>query len=146
VAPLLGAFKASPVRFRVAGVAPRDRSSRAHRRHGRAPRVPVGTTFRFSASEQGRAAILIERKLPGRMVGTTCVRPTRALRKVRSCARYSRVGTLTRAAVVGVNSLRFNGRIGGEPLRSGDYRATLRVTDSAGNASEPRRIAFTTAR
>ena len=146
VAPLLGTFDATPARFRVAGVARRDRSSRTdHGRNRPRPRVPVGTTFRFSSSEAGQATILIERRLPGRMVGTTCVRPTRALSHARRCALYTRAGSVSRQAVPGVNSFRFDGRIGGKALRPGPYRATLQVTDAAGNASQPRRFAFTTA-
>jgi hypothetical protein len=111
---------------------------------GATPRAAVkkGTSFRYSVSEAGRARFTIQRALPGRKVGRRCVKPTRSLRKKRRCTRYKTVGTLTRNAAAGVNSLAFTGRIGRKALRRGPHRARLVVTDGANNRSTPRSVTF----
>jgi hypothetical protein len=86
-----------------------------------ASRVPVGTTFRFKASEPGSAAIGIQRK-QGR--------------------RWKKLATLRRVARAGVNSVPFSGRLGRKALGPGAYRAVLTTTDAAKNKSKPRRLGF----
>ena len=45
-------------------------------------------------------------------------------------------------AQAGRQSLRFSGRLRGKPLKPGGYRATIVAVDSAGQASDPRRVSF----
>ena len=66
----------------------------------------------------------------------------RAARK-RRCALYRSVGTISRTNLgPGPVKTRFSGRIGARALKPADYRAELVATDTAGNASAPRRLAF----
>jgi len=70
------------------------------------------------------------------------VRPTARLRKARRCTRHRTIGTLSRAAGSGPNSLRFSGRLGKRTLRRGAYRAVITATDAAGNRSARRTARF----
>ena len=66
----------------------------------------------------------------------------RAARK-RRCALYRSIGTISRTDLgPGAVKTRFSGRIGARALKPADYRSELVATDSAGNASAPRRLAF----
>jgi hypothetical protein len=106
-------------------------------------RAKRGTKVSYRSSEAGGARLRIERRRPGFRRGRRCVakRP-RGVRRPRRCTRFVRVGTLTRDAKPGANSVRFSGRIGRRALRRGRYRLTLVVTDAAGNASKPSRVGF----
>jgi hypothetical protein len=134
-APLVTGFKAAPSLFAV-----------ARARTPLAARVPRGTRFRYTLSEQARVTITIQRTLPGRRAGGRCVRPTPRLRVAKRCTRSRTVGTLTRSATKGANSIRFTGRIGSRTLRPGRYRALITATDTAGNRSTPRPARFRVAR
>jgi hypothetical protein len=117
-APVVSGFAVSPKRMRRGRVA----------------------SFRFRLSERATARILIERALPGRLVGRRCVRPTRRLRRNRRCTRFLRAGTITfRNRHAGANRIAFRGRVGRRALGLGSYRATITATDPAGNRSRPRR-------
>jgi hypothetical protein len=90
-----------------------------------ARRAPRGTRFRYRLSEPAKLAIAIEK----------C--------RTRRCTRYRRRGALTRTGQTGANSVRFSGRLGRKALKPGRYRARLRATDAAGNASQRRTLTFT---
>jgi hypothetical protein len=111
-----------------------------------ARRVKRGTRFTFTLSEPARVTIAIERKARGRKAGpgrrARCVKPTPANRKARRCVRFLKVGALSAQAQAGRQSLRFSGRLRGKPLKPGGYRATIVAVDSAGQASDPRRVSF----
>ena len=130
-APLVTGFKAAPSLFAVA-------------RAGTplAARVPRGTRFRYTLSEDARVTTTIQRALPGRRAHGRCMRPAPRLRLARRCTRYRAVGTLKRSATKGANSIRFTGRIGSRTLRPGRYRALITATDTAGNRSTPRTARF----
>jgi hypothetical protein len=134
-APLVTGFKAAPSLFAV-----------ARARTPLAARVPRGTRFRYTLSEDARVITKIQRALPGRRAGGRCVRPTPRLRLARRCSRYRTLGTLKRSATKGANSIRFTGRIGSRTLRPGRYRALITATDTAGNRSTPRTARFRVAR
>jgi hypothetical protein len=106
-------------------------------------RIPRGTTFRYTLSEQAAVAILIERKLPGRRRGRRCERPSSRNAGGRRCTRLQRRRpTLTRAGQAGVNTVPFTGRLGTRALPLGSYRASFTATDAAGNRSRPDRVNF----
>jgi hypothetical protein len=120
-APVVSGFTISPKRFRRESVA----------------------SFRFRLSERATARILIERALPGRLLGRRCVQPTRRLRRNRRCTRFLRAGTITfRNRHAGANRISFRGRVGRRALARGTYRATITANDAAGNRSTPRRAGF----
>ena len=107
-------------------------------------RAHRGSAFQYTISEDATARILIERAAKGLRSGRRCVKPTARLRKrhAKRCVRYTRAGTLTRAAKQGGNRHPFSGRIGRRALKPGRYRATITAADGAGNVSAPRAAKF----
>jgi hypothetical protein len=106
-------------------------------------RAKRGTTFKYRLSENDRVTIAIDRRTRGRKVGKRCRRATGKLRNRRRCARFVRRGKITvRSGKAGANKTRFSGRFKRRALPRGRYRATLVATDSQGQKSKPRRIAF----
>src|SRR3954464_10453100 len=45
----------------------------------------------FASGEPGTAMLVLKRRLPGKRRGSACVKPTRKLRKAKSCARFATV-------------------------------------------------------
>jgi hypothetical protein len=109
---------------------------------GRRRRVPRGTSLRFRLSEAAIVTLGFRRRVAGRRVGGRCVKPTRANRRRKRCARYVAAGSLTRTSILGANRVRFTGRIGRRPLKLGRYRLTARARDVAGNIGVRRTTAF----
>jgi glucose/arabinose dehydrogenase len=105
--------------------------------------VRRGTSFRYSLSEAATVQIRIQRKLPGRRVGSRCRAPSRSNRARPRCTRLRSVGTLTRRAGVGANKTSFTGRLGSRALAAGGYRAVLAATDADGNPARTRTLDFT---
>ena len=109
--------------------------------------VPVtaakrGTTFRYSLSEAARVVFTIHRVRPGRRVRGKCRRVTSTNRSKPRCKRYVSPRRFAAQATAGANRKKFSGRIGKRALRRGPYRATLVATDTAGNHSKRKRLAF----
>jgi DNA-binding beta-propeller fold protein YncE len=90
-------------------------------------RVGSATTFRYRLSEAAAVAVRIERARSGKP------------------ARWVRTGALKRAGKAGLNTLRFNGRIGKRALRPGVYHARFTATDASGNRSTTVSVRFTIA-
>ena len=88
-----------------------------------AARAPGGTRLRYTLSERARVTVAIQRTV-----------------KRGGHVRHRTVGSLTRDAAQGANTIRFSGRIGKRALRPGRYRAVIRATDTAGNRSQPRTV------
>jgi hypothetical protein len=115
-APEVLSFSLTHTRFRVGhrATALVARSSR---------RVGIGTTFRYTLTSPARVVLAIARLRGHRTPGL--------------------IGTLVRASQPGPNRLFFTGRLGRRALRPGIYRATLTALGFDGQASRPRRLAFT---
>jgi hypothetical protein len=107
-----------------------------------AARAKKGTTFVYTLSEDARVLFTVESKLKGRKVGTKCKKPTPSNKTRPSCTRYVKVGSFGQDGKTGVNRKTFSGKIGTKSLKPGTYRATLRATDAAGNASALKRLSF----
>jgi CSLREA domain-containing protein len=105
-----------------------------------------GSAFRYTLSESAAVTIVIARAAPGRLDGTTCRKPSRRLRKKRSCIRYVRVGALSRAGATGANRTVFSGRLGRKALRPGRHRATVTAVDAGQAASADVTLTFTIVR
>ena len=101
-----------------------------------------GTAFSFGSSEAGTAKLVLSRKVAGKRKGRACVKPTRALRRARSCTRLVKVKTITKAVTAGATTITISART----LAPGSYSATLTVTDAAGNAAQPVTKTFTVTR
>jgi DNA-binding beta-propeller fold protein YncE len=125
----VSAVSVNPGRFRVGRAATAVAAAKK-------ARGPVGTTFGFSLSEDGRVSLLIQRALNGRTSGSSCVRKTRRNRKGKPCIRYKAAGpTLTRSGVTGPNSVPFSGRIARRKLDPGKYRVGISSTNAAGTGT-----------
>jgi RTX calcium-binding nonapeptide repeat (4 copies) len=105
-----------------------------------------GTTFRYALSEAATVTFAMKRRLPGRLVGGKCRRPTTMNRSRRRCVRLVGVGAFRVAGVAGPNRKRFSGRIGKRTLRPGGYVARVSARDAAGNVSKPASAKFTVLR
>ena len=128
--PSVDAVSMKPKRFRLGRKLPQSSA------------VPTGTTIRFRLSEAAEVTYGFRRALPGRRVGRRCLAPTRG-RRGRRCTRYVSAGSLRRAAAVGANRMRFQGRLTRRrALRPGSYRLTLVATDAAGQRSTPKTLTF----
>jgi DNA-binding beta-propeller fold protein YncE len=126
----------NPGRFRVGGAATAVAAAKK-------VRGPVGTTFGFSLSEDGRVSLLIQRALNGRTSRGSCVRKTPKNRNATPCIRYKAAGpALTRSGVKGPNSVPFSGRIGRRKLAPGKYRVGISSTNAAGTGT-PQYASFT---
>ena len=83
--------------------------------------VRRGAKIRFMLSEPSRVELAISKK-------SRRVKPAK--------------GTLVRNGEAGKNSVPFSGRIGKRPLKPGRYLLVVTATDSAGNRSQPKQVAF----
>jgi hypothetical protein len=90
-----------------------------HARTAIAARAARGTRLSYTLSENAKVVVKINR------VGSKRV-----------------VGTLTRKAKVGRNTLAFSGRIGAKALKAGRYRAVITATDAADNRSKSKTVGF----
>jgi len=104
-----------------------------------------GTTIRYDLSKDAQVRIVIARRLRGRIAGHRCVEPTAQLSSHRVCTRLTLVGDLVNERQdAGRHTVAFNGRIGGDSLAPGHYRATL--VASTGGHSRRRIVNFTVVR
>ena len=104
--------------------------------------TPVGTTFRWRLSEAARVRIAVERQGTGRRAGGRCRKETPKNRKARKCTLYTASGALTARGKSGKGSKRFDGRLRRKALPPGNYRGVMVATDSAGQRSKAKRVAF----
>ena len=135
-APVLSRVRLTRARFRAARRGGRPGSAAKRRR-----RTPVGTTVRWSLSEDARTVLAVERALAGRRAGRRC-RPPRVRPRGRRCTRWRAAGVLVLPGSAGANSAFFSGRVGRGALAAGTYRMRLRSLDTAGNRSPERRLRF----
>ncbi len=99
-------------------------------------------SLRFTLSEAARVTVRFQRALAGKRKGKACVKPTRALRRAKSCVRYATVATRTVAGTAAANRLAFNAKAGRKAYAPGRYRITLSARDAAGNVSALRTVSF----
>jgi hypothetical protein len=132
--PVVQSAVASPKTFRVDTKGPREPAVSA--------RAAKGTTLRYGLTEASRVVFTVKRSTPGRRSRGKCVKPTRANRGRKRCARFVRVGRFAVQSAAGPNRHRFSGLIGAKKLRPGAYRATLVATDASGNHSAPKQFGF----
>jgi predicted outer membrane repeat protein len=114
---------------------------------GRAKRkLPVGTTFSFKLDRPAQVSFTFTKTVPGRKVGKRCVAQTHKNRRKRRCARTVVAGTLSFAAHVGANKVRFQGLISKrKKLKPGSYKLLV-VATAAGKRSRTGTLSFTIVR
>jgi hypothetical protein len=104
--------------------------------------------FSFQSTEAGQAVLTIEKRFKGtkkkRKGKTVCVAPKKG--KKRNCTGYRKIGEIRQAVTAGRNTIEFNGRIAGRKLKPGQYRASLVVTDAAGQVSRTETVRFKVAK
>jgi hypothetical protein len=94
-----------------------------------------GATISYALSQPARVAFRMDSALAGRRSRGKCRKPTRRNRRGRRCTRYKRLrGGFERNAVLGANSLRFNGRLSGRRLKAGRYRLVAVASGFAGDS------------
>ena len=139
--PVVSYMAASPFAFQ-----PADRGATLSRVIVIRPRrLPRFTTVSIRLSEAATVAFRVERLLPGRRVGRSCLLATRARRFRPRCTRAVLLpGTFRTALRAGLNRKRFNGRLLNRKLPVGSYRLVATATDAARNVSLQRRAGFRT--
>jgi virginiamycin B lyase len=105
-------------------------------------RAGQARSIRFTLSEAAAVTFRFQRALAGKRKGKACVRPTRALRRAKSCVRYATVRTRTVTGRAGANRVAFNAKFGKSALPAGSYRVTMTAKDGAGNVSAVRSAKF----
>lgn len=141
--PIVSKLAVTPKRFRVAKAPTAVTAAKG--REGRRKSAPAGTRIALTLNMGATVTLTFERKLAGRKRGGKCVKPTRALRSAKRCARYVKRGALTRSFPTGgAKSVPFSGRIGRKALGAGSYRVAA-VATAGGRRSVAQRTTFTVA-
>ncbi|HET6691046.1 MAG TPA: choice-of-anchor Q domain-containing protein [Miltoncostaeaceae bacterium] len=97
-------------------------------------RTPHGTTVTFRLSAAGRVVLTVRKPAAGKRSGRRCVAPTERLRSAKRCIRQVRLrGSVAKRGVVGLNRLRFSGKLRGRALPPGRYTMVLTLP-KAGSA------------
>jgi hypothetical protein len=113
----------------------------SRRRH-----VPVGTSFSFALNTPAKVSFAFTQRVAGRKVHGKCVAPTHRNRRARHCARTVTRGTLVVNGHVGVNTVKFQGRLSrSKKLRPGTYTLVITASGPSG-AAAPQKLTFTIVR
>jgi hypothetical protein len=91
----------------------------------------------FALGEAATVTVKLERRKAGKRKAGRCVKPTRALRKAKRCARFVTVATTTKSLPAGTAAVKL-----GRKLSAGRYRITVSAKDAAGNRAKPATTAF----
>ncbi|MDO9356717.1 MAG: hypothetical protein Q7T55_23675, partial [Solirubrobacteraceae bacterium] len=102
----------------------------------------TSVSFTLTSSHAGTARVVISKATPGRRAAGTCKAQTKANKKAKKCTFDKVVTTLSASAASGKVSIPFNGKIGKKTLAPGTYRATITVTSSTGEVSNPTVLTF----
>jgi len=114
-APVLSGLQQSNARWRTHSVK-------------RGPRLPVGTSFRFTLDRAAQVRFTFSQIVSGRRVDGRCVKATKNNRAKRRCDRYQASGTLSVAGKAGANTIAFSGKLRGRTLPPGSYRVLVTAT------------------
>jgi uncharacterized delta-60 repeat protein len=126
--PALSALRESNSTFTVGP------TSTALSGHASARRHPRGTVFSFKLDQAATVKIVIRARRRGRRVAHSCRAATHRLRHRPACTRTVILGTLSRTAHAGLDTVSFSGRFPGRKLAPGRYQAVFTAADGAGIA------------
>jgi len=87
----------------------------------------------YSLSEAATVTLLLEKKLPGRRVGKSCVKQTPKNKTKKRCARFKQLAAFAGTGNAGGNTVSLPN---GKKLKAGRYRLTLTARDVAGNETK----------
>ena len=114
----LTALRVGPVAFRAAG------------------RKPLGTTVTFQLATASKVVLTVQRAAAGRKSGGRCVAPSKRLRSAKRCVRKVTLpGNVTKQGIVGVNLIRFSGKLRGRALAPGPYTLVLTLPKAGAAAA-----------
>lgn len=136
IRPKLSRLSISPKRFRPMAKGPAVTST---------PKGAGGARLTLTVTVPATVTFTIERGSAGRMVRGTCVKPTRANRKMKRCTRYAKVATVKVPRIdEGRTVLRLTGRRNSrKALPAGDYRLVATAIDAKGVRSSQATSTFT---
>jgi 5-hydroxyisourate hydrolase-like protein (transthyretin family) len=95
----------------------------------------VGTVFSFQLSEAANVKILVELKGTGRKGPKGCAPQTRKNRHKRKCTLLQPKGTVNVTGAVGLNTVKFGGKVRGHKLKPGKYEALFTASNSSGSSA-----------
>jgi hypothetical protein len=95
----------------------------------------------FTLGEAATVTVKLQRAKAGKRKGGRCVKPTRKLRKAKSCTRLLSVATAVKTLPAGAATVKL-----GRKLTAGRYRISVVARDAAGNAAKPSVKGFRIAR
>lgn len=105
---------------------------------------PLGTTIAFKLDQRAAVTIDLMRQIRGRIVGGACVGRTHHLSRAPACTRSVDAGALLVAGHVGLNTVRFTGRLlAKRMLAPGSYVATIIARNATGQGSGAVGLPFT---
>jgi hypothetical protein len=111
-APVLSGLQQSNARWRTRSVK-------------RGPKLPVGTTFRFTLDRAAQVRFAFSQTVSGRRVDGRCVKTTKKNRGNAGCDRSQAAGTLNVAGKAGANTVAFRGTLRGRALPLGRYSVVV---------------------
>jgi hypothetical protein len=103
-------------------------------RHGR-PKLPVGTTVRFTLTEAGSVVLHLTRLALGHHVGKRCVNAPPGRSGGHRCTVSIPAGTVAVNGRAGANAVTFSGRVSGRLLPAGNNMVRLTESTSSGSAT-----------
>jgi hypothetical protein len=104
----LNALKVGPAAFRAVG------------------RKPLGTTITFRLSAASKIVLTVQKSVAGKKSGRRCVAPSKRLRSAKRCVRKTTLpGKVTKQGTIGLNLIKFSGKLRGRPLAPGPYTLAL---------------------
>jgi hypothetical protein len=109
----------------------------------RAGNARFGTRITYRDSQASITTFTVQRLLPGRHRGRSCVAPSPGNLRGRPCMWRVVIGTFISVDRVGKNRFRFTGRVGRGALAPGNYRLVV-VPHTSGGAGRARRVLFQT--
>jgi hypothetical protein len=108
---------------------------------------PLGTTFKVTLDRPATVVFTFTQKRAGRKVGRKCVRPTTRNKSRRHCRRTVVAGKLTFPGHAGVNTVRFQGKLGRKKkLKPGRYTLRITATTPQGLKTSAKALTFTIVR
>jgi len=88
--------------------------------------APIGTTFKFTLDRSAAVRFAFTQRVPGRKLNGKCVAPTKRNQHQPKCTRTLTRGTLSFTGHVGVNTVKFEGRLSKrKKLKPGKYTLVI---------------------
>ncbi len=104
---------------------------------------PIGTVFSFDLNEPATATVTFTQRSSGRHLRGRCLAQSNSNKGKPRCTRTVLAGTLTLAAITGVNHLHFQGRLShNRTLKLGRYTLTISARNAANHSATSKSLSF----